>query len=306
MQCAEEDHCHHAGQEEDDHQRVDDRKPMNLALVHLEIGVPARRPAHVAVVPNDIVGEGDLRVRVQLEEGRSRVLVAESFLAPHRLRHAVRLYLEAHDSVPVVQVRVRVPLELEPDVVVHVVQAAALEADGEAVHVHELAPVGLPDVARGGRKVIHDPVHEVVVVDHAAELVLLLLLQILLAEERARLVDHHPDLVGRVLNHVSGQDLSQVLDAVLDPAIRLAVGQGVVRVRQLRLHGCELVDLEVDQAAGVVLPRGHPRQVERLDRPDRDQRRDHVGASESPGHGCGTGGCPHRATPSAPLGLDVP
>jgi hypothetical protein len=48
VQGTHHDHGHHSRQEQHDHERVDDRKPMDLVIRHQEVRVPPRCPADVA------------------------------------------------------------------------------------------------------------------------------------------------------------------------------------------------------------------------------------------------------------------
>ncbi len=50
VQRAHHDHGDHAGQEEDDHEGVDDAEPVDLVVRHEQVGVPARGPADVALL----------------------------------------------------------------------------------------------------------------------------------------------------------------------------------------------------------------------------------------------------------------
>mmetsp|Transcript_116135 Transcript_116135/g.329135 ORF Transcript_116135/g.329135 Transcript_116135/m.329135 type:complete len:517 (-) Transcript_116135:424-1974(-) len=163
VQRAQEDHGHHAGEEEHDQEGVQDGEPVDLPARHLEVVVPAGGPAVRALGPLHVVRVGDLVVHVEVEEGARGAVLAHLGGPPvalgARLRDAVGLHLEPDDPVPLVLVGARVVLQVQLDVVVHVVPAVPLEADGEAVHVHELVAVGLPDIARRCGQVVDDPVH---------------------------------------------------------------------------------------------------------------------------------------------------
>ncbi len=63
------------------------------------------------------------------------------------------------------------------------------------------------------------------------------------AEDGAALVHLHLDLVGRVLDAVARQELAQVLPVVVHAVGRVAEGEGVVVVRDLRLRRGHLVHL---------------------------------------------------------------
>mmetsp|Transcript_98976 Transcript_98976/g.280342 ORF Transcript_98976/g.280342 Transcript_98976/m.280342 type:complete len:350 (+) Transcript_98976:861-1910(+) len=282
VQRPEQDHGHHAGEEDHDHERVQDGEPVDLTAGHLQVVVPARRPSDRALGPLHVVRVDDLVVRAQVEdgvEGVARLLAAgrEAVrlirVLVHRLLHAVGLDLEAHDAVALVLVRLRVELEVDLDVVVDVVRAPSRHAHRKAIDVGPASDGASPDVARGRGHVVHEPVDEVVVVDHAPELVLLLLAQRVLAQHLAGLVHQHLDLVRRVLDQVTHEDFPEVLRAVLD-CLGPAVRQDIVRVGQLRLHRRQLVHLQVHRRAVPVLDGSDPRQVEGPGRRGGRQRRE--------------------------------
>jgi len=165
---------------------------VDLPAGHLEVVVPARGPALRALVPDDVVGVDDLVVLVEVEErGRGALLAHRddaarlALVVLRGLRHAVRLHLETNDAVALVLVRARVVLQAEAHMIVYVVVPVPLNADREPVDVHELSTVHLPDVPRRSGQVVDDPVHQVLVVNHAPKLVLVLCGQGLLAQDLA-------------------------------------------------------------------------------------------------------------------------
>mmetsp|Transcript_34090 Transcript_34090/g.79203 ORF Transcript_34090/g.79203 Transcript_34090/m.79203 type:complete len:312 (+) Transcript_34090:1141-2076(+) len=272
VECPEKDHRHHARQEEHDHQGVQDREPVDVAPGHLQVGVPPRCPAVGTVSPLHVVREDDLADVVD-GSARRRVLALACGSKTTRvsgirlhvgLRQTVRLNFKANDSVVLSIVFGSVMLEEQPHVVVDVVSAAVLvdQADRESVIEREVLPFwpGLA-VASGSGEVVDNPVHQVLVLDHAPELVLLRRGELLLAQHLAALVVRHADLVGGVLDLVPDEELSQILNAVRD-RVWLAVPQNVVPIRQLRLHRCQLVDLQLHRSAVFVLNGCHARQVE--------------------------------------------
>ena len=77
VQCAHEDHSNHASEEEHNHERVDDRKPMDGIFGRaVEENIPARSPRNVTRHPFDIVSPEYLH-----ERERENVLVYGSFSA---------------------------------------------------------------------------------------------------------------------------------------------------------------------------------------------------------------------------------
>ena len=88
------------------------------------------------------------------------------------------------------------------------------------------------------RKVVHDHVHAIVLLDPPREELGFLGGDRHLAKYfEVRLA--HEEVVRRVLDHGAVEHLAEVLDLVLD-LLRLAEGQSVVVVGQLRHRGCEL------------------------------------------------------------------
>ena len=61
------DHGHHAGEEQEDHERVDNGKPVDLVVDHLQVRVPPRRPADVGHLEHDVVGV-DYLLAYQVED----------------------------------------------------------------------------------------------------------------------------------------------------------------------------------------------------------------------------------------------
>mmetsp|Transcript_21160 Transcript_21160/g.49623 ORF Transcript_21160/g.49623 Transcript_21160/m.49623 type:complete len:357 (+) Transcript_21160:1002-2072(+) len=61
---ADHDDGHQTGQEEDNHKGVEDREPVNLLVLHLQVCVPARRPLDWARLPENIIGPDDLGRRL--------------------------------------------------------------------------------------------------------------------------------------------------------------------------------------------------------------------------------------------------
>mmetsp|Transcript_30367 Transcript_30367/g.91946 ORF Transcript_30367/g.91946 Transcript_30367/m.91946 type:complete len:473 (+) Transcript_30367:321-1739(+) len=211
VQRAQQDHRHHGRQEEHDHQGVQNRKPMDLPACHLQVIVPSGNPTLGALGPNHIVSERDLLVLVELEQRDCRALVALGGRVARRLLqrldHAVGLDLEAHNAVAFVIVRRSVVLQKQPYVVVDVKPSIPLDAHGEAIHVGEGGVLGRRPtplrVARRARQVVDEPVHGVLVRNHALEFVLVSLRQRHCAQKLAVLVLPHLDLVGRILDDVA-------------------------------------------------------------------------------------------------------
>mmetsp|Transcript_16113 Transcript_16113/g.41699 ORF Transcript_16113/g.41699 Transcript_16113/m.41699 type:complete len:248 (+) Transcript_16113:1252-1995(+) len=230
---------------------------LGLAARHLEVVVPPGCPPDVAVRPHNVVCVEDLVMCVQVKRGWRRPAVGDAVLG----RVAARLHIEADDAVALEHIRVGVVLEFQRDMVVHVVMAILDEANKEAICEDNL-PI-MPPILGCSREVVHDPIDKVLLVDHPAELFLACNAQRHAAECSARHVDQDIDRVGRVLDDVSHQGLTEILTALSDH-VRQAVGQCIIPIWQLRLHRRQLVDLELHRCVCLVLLRQEARQVQRV------------------------------------------
>mmetsp|Transcript_40418 Transcript_40418/g.88378 ORF Transcript_40418/g.88378 Transcript_40418/m.88378 type:complete len:226 (-) Transcript_40418:5-682(-) len=167
--------------------------------------------------------------------------------------HAVWLYMDAYDPIALILRGVLVVGELQRDMIVKVMLPLV-----EGAHTKTIPPLSC-----GSWQVINNPIHLIVVLDHALELVLVFSGQRDRAQLLAILVDKHLYLVGGVLNHVTHQGLPEILDGIFDPFMGPAVGKVVVAVRQLRLDGQQLVHLEVYQLLFCIFLGGKAGQVYR-------------------------------------------
>mmetsp|Transcript_3821 Transcript_3821/g.11091 ORF Transcript_3821/g.11091 Transcript_3821/m.11091 type:complete len:240 (+) Transcript_3821:1181-1900(+) len=237
---------------------------MDLAAGHLQVVVPPRGPSLSALRPPHVIGKDNVAVHIYVEHRRRGVIGANGgdaggieLVRAHRLHHAARLDFEPNNAVALVIVRRRMVLQDQIHMVVQEVLAVALNTDREASHVRLGLLRALPPVARCRRQIVHEPIHDVFVLDHALEFLPISIGERLLAKHLASAgVLQHPDLIGRILDHVPDQQLTQVLHAVLDLR-RLAVRQCVVPIRQLRLRGHQLVDLQLHPPAFRVLDGRH-------------------------------------------------
>mmetsp|Transcript_15217 Transcript_15217/g.38673 ORF Transcript_15217/g.38673 Transcript_15217/m.38673 type:complete len:216 (-) Transcript_15217:435-1082(-) len=59
VKSAHQNHANHTGEEENDHQTVDDAEPVNLIVTHHQIDVPTRGPTNGTLLPVDTVGPYD-------------------------------------------------------------------------------------------------------------------------------------------------------------------------------------------------------------------------------------------------------
>mmetsp|Transcript_65796 Transcript_65796/g.165843 ORF Transcript_65796/g.165843 Transcript_65796/m.165843 type:complete len:210 (+) Transcript_65796:1262-1891(+) len=209
---------------------------MDLPARHLEVAVPPGGPADVAVGPPDIVCVEDLVLAVQIEcRGAFFACLLFGFCCT-----APRLNLKSDNTVAFILFRILMVLDVQRDMVVDVVPAVLCESDKEAVHIGKLTTK--PAIPGRCWKVVQNPIHQILVLDHAPELVLLCIVKRDFAKLLASFIDPHFDLVRGVLNQIAHQGLTQVLHAVLNLR-RLTIRQGVIRVRQLRLDRGQLVHL---------------------------------------------------------------
>mmetsp|Transcript_64762 Transcript_64762/g.208562 ORF Transcript_64762/g.208562 Transcript_64762/m.208562 type:complete len:257 (-) Transcript_64762:310-1080(-) len=186
VQRAQQDHGHHAREEEYNHQGVDDGEPVDLTLMHPEVGVPPGGPSNRARRPRHIVRVSDAVVLCQVKvRGQIVRIFACSFCAtlslPRFLLEALRVHLEADNAEALELVRIGVVLQPDADVVVDVVPAIQLHTNREAIGVR-VAVVPPSVVAHRNGQVVNEPVHLVLEVDHVPELVLLLVAELPLTE----------------------------------------------------------------------------------------------------------------------------
>jgi len=290
---AHHNHRHHAREEEDDHQRVDDRKPVDLLIAHQQVRVPPRRPLDLARLPLDVVRENHLAAAgAHSERHRARRAAARRQLRLRALPRAAErvldggwLDLETNDP-RAIEALVLVVFDREEQVVVEVRhallgardvgRAAEAKREAEVIDGERLGWVGLVHVLGRGGQVVHDPVHAVVLLDTDGKLLALGGGELLFAQDLARLLHAHLELVVRVHDLVAAEHFAEVLCHRLQ-RFRLAEGQHVVLVRQLRLGGRELVDLQIDPFSRHVVARRDARQVEGARRAEKqaDGRRAH-------------------------------
>mmetsp|Transcript_35291 Transcript_35291/g.82630 ORF Transcript_35291/g.82630 Transcript_35291/m.82630 type:complete len:624 (-) Transcript_35291:173-2044(-) len=142
---ADHDHGNEAGEEEDDHERVEDREPVHLRVVgRLQVGVPAGGPADGGGLVVDVIGPDDLGavllVRVQQHRfGREVDLLVlgarEEVAVPPLPRHLVEALLPV-DLVHVLVLDAE-GLDLEPDDADPVPVGVFVVQDGETEVVEQ-------------------------------------------------------------------------------------------------------------------------------------------------------------------------
>mmetsp|Transcript_22218 Transcript_22218/g.39387 ORF Transcript_22218/g.39387 Transcript_22218/m.39387 type:complete len:203 (-) Transcript_22218:150-758(-) len=113
-------------------------------------------------------------------------------------------------------------------------------------------------------EVVHDHVDKVLLVNLFGKHLSLLVGELLLTYNFAGNFFVHFNLVRRVLNNVSGQDLSKVLSTINDSLLRSAKRQIIKVIRQLRPAARHFVNLELHSFACLVLSRCNTRQVKSL------------------------------------------
>mmetsp|Transcript_1196 Transcript_1196/g.2113 ORF Transcript_1196/g.2113 Transcript_1196/m.2113 type:complete len:295 (-) Transcript_1196:30-914(-) len=256
---------------------------MDLIVHHEEIGIPPGGPPDVAHLEHDIVRKDDLLAFLDHLGSKAvgdvlhapRVAGLEGGLdrIPRGLvlvLHAERLDLEPDDAREI-SLDVLVVEDGEAQVVVDEVLGlpallgGSLEADGETHLVHLDRGTGLLPVLDHRRgQVVQDHVDAVLVIDLLLELLGLIGRDaVQLANNLARLIETHLDLVQGVQDAISTQHLAEVLGGV-DDGIRAAEGKRVILERQRRLSGGDLVNLEVHQVIPSVILGRDTGQIEAL------------------------------------------
>jgi hypothetical protein len=121
-----EDGADHGNQKNDNHCRVDEREPMDLRVVHVEVIVPSRRKGRRAQPPVHVVGERNLVLRVFIQNNCIVCAATLRFPVSHHLRVAQRVWVNQHTHHPVV---VRARFMIVDHNVVVVVEFRAIVAD---------------------------------------------------------------------------------------------------------------------------------------------------------------------------------
>mmetsp|Transcript_33100 Transcript_33100/g.72580 ORF Transcript_33100/g.72580 Transcript_33100/m.72580 type:complete len:263 (+) Transcript_33100:1185-1973(+) len=217
-------------QEQHDQDGIGNGIPVNLRrdqMILVEVDVPPRRPCHLALVPDDVVGVDYLLVLLNdlvgvnviaahVSSGRTRrerfgVAVGTGTVplvpAQEGVSDAHGLDGEPDDAVPVLPRGRSVVVDVDVDVVVDVGVAEIAgtgidETDGEAAGVVLLSLSGLGETYGRGGDVVNDPIVVVAVPDVHPKIPRLDLAQLDLAQ----------DLAVRLLEHVDG--VRGVLDLV--------------------------------------------------------------------------------------------
>mmetsp|Transcript_73152 Transcript_73152/g.174326 ORF Transcript_73152/g.174326 Transcript_73152/m.174326 type:complete len:201 (-) Transcript_73152:410-1012(-) len=175
VQGAQQNHGHHARQEEHDHQGIQDGEPMDLTPGHLQVVVPPRSPSNVTRRPNNIIGVNNLVVKLQIKECIGGVLLALHLVTILCLSHGCRLHLEAYDIVGVgVRLGMFVVLQVQRHMIVDKIMTILLNSHREALHVRELILV----VPSGSWQIVNYHVHQVLIINHSLELLLVIFAQI--------------------------------------------------------------------------------------------------------------------------------
>jgi len=292
---AHHDHSNHTRQEEDNHEGVDDREPVDLVVGHEKVDVPTRSPLNIlglpldGVSPNNVerlvgldrlglgAGVSDAGVRVGLESGNvggSLMVNALGFdfesdntsSSLHTLGGVVE------DSHVDVVVDVNLAFLATFDFLSSVSQREAQIVDKDFVVVsidHRLAD--------SSGKVIKNPVDTVILLDSLREVLELLRGEVGNAKDLADIIDASFDLVNRVLNSVTSQDFSKILDDIFD-FFRGAERKGVVGIRELSVGRGKRIDFQWDLLSVAVIPRSNTGKIEGIGRHNEQHKKENHAA----------------------------
>jgi len=265
---------------------------MDLDVAHAKVDVPSRGPAHLGLLPLHGVGEVQLRLPIGIDQLRPGA-VREIARVPMELELLVtdrhRFHLEANHSVLVLRVHVVGKDELQVVVDIDVIPVHL--AQPIAVLVGNFRGIVDADNARGHRQVVHEQVHEVLVLDALRHQSGVLLAPgerpvLLVAQQAAVDLLIHPHLIRRIDDSVAAQHLAQILRLEDKCAILgIAELERVVLIGQLGATAGHLHRLHVDLLVLDELHRRHAGHVETVDHQDEAHQQDHCQPwpSHSPG-----------------------
>mmetsp|Transcript_151098 Transcript_151098/g.263347 ORF Transcript_151098/g.263347 Transcript_151098/m.263347 type:complete len:236 (-) Transcript_151098:197-904(-) len=232
--------------------------------MHSQVDIPTAGPSYRTCCPRDIIRVSDGIYQGYIQLWGQVLQVADYFCAVSiglgPLLDALRVDLEANDTETLELLWVMVVLQPDADVVVYVILPILFQSNWKAVHIGVgLIPSAI--VAHGSWKVVYEPIDLVLIIDHALEALLVLRLKLALAEIRAGRVYIHPNVIHRVLDRITQQNLAEILSSNMD-LLGGAIWQKVEPIWQLRFHRGQLVHLQLNMATLLILYRSHPRQVE--------------------------------------------
>mmetsp|Transcript_67746 Transcript_67746/g.180391 ORF Transcript_67746/g.180391 Transcript_67746/m.180391 type:complete len:311 (-) Transcript_67746:40-972(-) len=267
VQSLDQDQSNHAGQDRHDHRGIDDRYPMHsLISLQAEIHIPTAGPANVTGDPLHVIRVDDGPLDVQgeglhgdvTEEGRPILALGLE------LGHGERLHLEIHNAAANELRGLLMVVQADDHMVIqHVLlrlrpilqdRAQSLSPHREPQAIYQRLPC--PD----GREIVYDPIHHVIVIDDAAQVVSLVCSKLVAAELLARLVAHHLDLVPGWFDGITGQHGTQVLTTRLSLGWLRASRQVIVVVGDLRPAAGQLVRRERHGLPVQVGVLGYPRE----------------------------------------------
>lgn len=281
VNCAQQNHGDHGGEEEGNHEGVDDAEPLDFLefRVCLQERVPARGPLDGGLSKLDIVGESDGGVgcasveaqRLRLRADRARREVGGGTCG-EGVRDRHRHGLKADDSKDISgYVRIEgagregwfVDVDSETQMVVHAV--ALLIRRPVANRVAQLKDLiaELVLAAHDYREVVEIETHEILIVNALFQLLGFLLTQTVFAKHLALFRDLHEELVRRRLSALAHEDLAkgEVARRVATFAAA-AEGERVIIVGDVVLNGGELIRLDSERRARLEVCRRNARKVE--------------------------------------------
>ena len=269
---ADQNGDHEEAQKEHHENGVGDGVPVHLRrhqVVFAEVNVPAGRPLHVALFPDDPVGVKDLFSGLDGLTGLN-VLALQVDVA-HGTGLEVLVHAFGGETVPgvsafefvfdgkgfdgkgddAVAVFFGVVVNVDVDVVVNVgtLRGGFHESNGKPAGVALFHFTARAHANGRGGQVVDDPVVVVVVLDVKAQFGGLEFAQCDLTELLAVDFLEHVDNVGRILNFVAREEFTEIFRSHFGSALGLAKGQAVVIAGNLRVRGSERVDLHGDLTA---------------------------------------------------------
>mmetsp|Transcript_41223 Transcript_41223/g.73938 ORF Transcript_41223/g.73938 Transcript_41223/m.73938 type:complete len:302 (-) Transcript_41223:127-1032(-) len=272
-QSSHHDDSHHPCQEQDDHERVHDREPVDLRVGNIEVRVPAGGPLIRTGFPSHAISEADV-VRVGTDcwtRGRVKFISARINSAVSNLvLNTVRLHNEGHNTLHLLGFTPHhnccdVVLDGERQMVVQDVLPSLLGSDREP----DREGVGLQILHRH-RQMVQNQVDDVVVFDPLFKLFPLFsihfdgITRCLTVE-----VDSHLNFsIGGLPDSVAHQDLPQVFALFLHYRLGVSRGtgerEGVVFIWQVGVDRGQHVGVHLHKITILIVPRS-TREIEAVE-----------------------------------------
>lgn len=276
---AHHNHGNHTGQEENNHEGVDDREPMDLIVGHQKVDVPARSPLDVLVLPLDGVSPNNSSLFLSRDGERlggwvldaSVGIFLQSVDVSNRgiMVNAFSLDFETDNATSSLHSLGSVVENSHVDVVVEVdlsifstINVLSLNTQWETKVVDEgLVVVSIDHwLSNSSGQVIKDPVDAVILFDSFRKVLQLVCGQLGDAQYLANIVDTSFDFVQRVFDSVTSKDFAEIFNDILN-RVWCTERKRVVRIRELCVRRSERVDFQSNKISVFVILWSYSRKI---------------------------------------------